>query len=87
MVGAFTFGAVALTVAVLGLLIAAPGFLPKPEWGLVAFAGSVACGGAGLFVSLLHFLRNESDRTFAVLCSIPNVVAVATPVLALIARR
>jgi hypothetical protein len=82
----FSAGSVVLAIATLWVLLTSPNPIKQPEWGLAVLAGSLICGGAGAFVSLLHLRRNESDRLFGALCLTANVAAVGIPLLWMTAR-
>ena len=80
-VATFSAASLALVLTTLWLALSFPTPGKQPPWGLAVIAGSLICGAGGLLVSLLHLLRNASDRVFGAVCLIVNVAAVGIPLL------
>jgi hypothetical protein len=85
LVGTFAAASVAIGSVTLWLMLTAQEQLMN-SWGLPAYVGSLAFGGAGALTSVLHLSRNESDRAFAVGCLTANVAAISVAVFGIVFR-
>jgi hypothetical protein len=85
-VATFSLASIGLAVATVWLLVTFPDPIRQPAWGGAVLVGSMLCGAGGALVSLLHLRRKASDRVFAPLGLIGNVVAIAVPMFWMIGR-
>jgi hypothetical protein len=86
LVSTFTASSAVLLSVTMWVLMTSPEPLRQPAWALIVFAGSMIAGGTGVFVALLHWTRNPSDRWFSAVSAAISCAAVAFPVLWLAAR-
>jgi hypothetical protein len=81
LVATFAATSVVLLSVTMWALMTSPAPLRQPTWALAVFAGSVLVGGTGVFVALLHWARDSSDRWFSIVSAVISCAAVALPVL------
>ncbi|HSC29626.1 MAG TPA: hypothetical protein VLD67_20280 [Vicinamibacterales bacterium] len=85
LVGTLTAASIACASLMLWLLLKYPDPLDH-SWGLGAYVRSLAAGGSGSLISLLHLSRNRSDLAFSIVCLTANVAAVAIGVIGVVVR-
>jgi hypothetical protein len=84
LVGTFTTGAAVILAFAVWVVMGDP--VRQSTWVLGAFVASILVGSGGVFLALLHWNRNPSDRLFAVICAAFSGAAVAFPVLWVVIR-
>jgi len=80
-VGSFLCGSATIIASTIS-----PDLFRGPLWGIGTLIGSILGGAAGVVLSTLHIVRNESERAFGGWCLAASIAGPLMPLMWLVTR-